>query len=79
MRVSGCAWWSLSTSAGAGSVPKLSSTTSGECLPTAASISSIGTSRSTSSRFGSSPIRTSSPTDTRSSNFPATTVGIHPE
>ena len=76
MRVSGCAWCSRSTSAGAGSVPKLSSTTSGDVLPSAASISAIGTSLATSSRFGSSPIRTSSPTETRSSNFPATTVGI---
>ena len=66
-----------STSAGARSVPKLSSTTAGECSrrrpPRARR---IGTSRATSSRFGSSEIRTSSPTATRSSNFPATTVGM---
>lgn len=74
--LSGKRRWSMSTSAGPLSAPKLSSTTAGECSSTAASSSLMGMSPATSSRSGSSAIRTDRPIPTRSSNLPATTVAM---
>src|SRR5829696_22782 len=79
IRVSGYALCSWYTRAGFGSVPKLTSTTSGECSSIACSIRVGGTSAATSSRCGSSAISTPSPRATRSSNFVDTTVGIDSE
>ena len=76
MRVSGWAWWSWKTSAGARRVPKLSNTTAGAWRAMARSTSPTGMSVSTSSRLGSSEIRTLSPTATRSSNLADMTEGM---